>query len=94
MLLGQIPDDPFISFERPHGGSLILTHEAAVTYRVGAKYGSEFAFETFFGHGIAYGELNHHYCEAGLIFQDIRLLKYLGTAGTLRNFNRHGKISQ
>src|SRR5665647_368704 len=53
MLLDQIRDDPSISLQGPHCCCLILTHEAAVTYRVGAEDGSEFAFETFCGHGIA-----------------------------------------
>ena len=53
MLLDQIRDDPFIGLQGPHGRRFILTHEAAVTCRVGAENGREFAFETFCGHGIA-----------------------------------------
>jgi hypothetical protein len=53
VLLDQIRDDPFISLQGPHGGSLILTPEATVTYYVGAEDSSEFASETFCGHGIA-----------------------------------------
>jgi hypothetical protein len=53
VLLDQIRDDPFVSLQGPHGCGLILTHEAAVSYYVGAEDGSKFAFETFCGHGIA-----------------------------------------
>ena len=42
-----------IILQGPHGGGLILTHEAAVTYRIGTEDGGKFALETFCAHGIA-----------------------------------------
>ena len=47
-------DELEMGFQGGEGPRFVLPHEAAVTYRVGAEDGSEFAFETFCDHGIIF----------------------------------------
>jgi hypothetical protein len=54
VLLDQIRDDPLIILQGLYSGSLILTHEAAVSHYIGTEDGSKFAFETFCGHETAF----------------------------------------